>query len=210
MNLPEIKKIAQAEMENKRSSPYNERGDKYAHGERAAALAVRLRKLIFPNDSGYDDILTVAAWFHDISNGVDDHWTIGAAQARELLTGHCTVDELEKICGIIAVHDDRRPGDSNYSNAIKIHQDADWLDHFGTLYIWRFTAYAIGHDETINDALDYYQTKWPEDAARWHDELHFDLSKRIFDDKTAFVETFIERFAAELAGGIWNEEILVG
>ncbi|MCL2408825.1 MAG: hypothetical protein FWC96_04330 [Oscillospiraceae bacterium] len=210
MILSAIKQIAQAEMENKRSSPHNERGDKYTHGERTATLAVRLRQLVLPDERGYDDILTVAAWLHDISNGVDNHWTIGAERVRELLSGHCTAEELGQICGIIAVHDDRNPESNNYSNAIKIHQDADHLDHFGTLDIWRMVAHTIGFDNTINDALAYYQHQWPEDTARWRGELNFELSRKIFDDRTAFAASFIERFTVELTGGIWNEEILIG
>ena len=40
-------------MADKHSSPYYERGDKYAHGKRVAALAVRLRRFILPDENGY-------------------------------------------------------------------------------------------------------------------------------------------------------------
>jgi len=199
-------------MADKRSSPYYERGDKYAHGERVAVLAVRLRQLILPDESGYDETLTVAAWFHDICNGEVDHIrhaTLGANRTRELLAAHCTAKELEQICGIIAVHDNRKPTDKGYSNAVKIHQDADNLDHFGSFDIWRIVTYTLGRDEAISDALDYLQKQWPDDNVRWRGELHFDLSKKIFDDKTAFVKSFIERFAVESVGGIWNESAIV-
>jgi len=210
MNLLNIKKIAQAEMGNKRSAPYNELGDKYTHGERVATLAVRLRKLILPEDSGYDEIMTVAAWFHDICNGAGDrsmHAIAGAARTEALLVGHCTAEELEQICGIIRIHDDRKTTQA-ISNALKIHQDADHLDHFGSFDIWRLVAYTAGHDETIQDALHYLQNRWPDDNTRWRGELHYDISKRIFDDKTEFVKSFIERFAVESMGGIWHEENL--
>ena len=69
-------------MADKRSSPYYERGDKYAHGERVAALAVHL----YP--------------------------------ART---------------------------DKQYSNTVRIHQDADHLDHFGSLGIWRTVTYTMGY-----------------------------------------------------------------
>jgi len=208
MNLPDIKRIAQTEMAEKRSSPCNERGDKYAHGERVAKLAVRLRQLILPNENGYDDFLTVAAWFHDICNVFDDrtqHALVGADRTRELLTVHCTVEELEQICGLIAVHDDRKPADKEYSNAVKIHQDADHLDHFGSFETWRLATYTMGRNETVGDALDYLQNRWPNDNARWRSELNFDLSRKIFDDKTAFFKSFIERFTVESAGGIFIE-----
>ena len=135
MDLSLIKQIIHHEMSDKRSSPYNERGDKYTHGERVASLAVRMRQLIFPNEKLYDDVLTVAAWFHDIRNGITNHAVLGAERTRELLSEHCTDAELNEICSIIAIHDDRRVDDTNYSNAVKIHQDADYLDHFGTFDI---------------------------------------------------------------------------
>lgn len=118
-------------MDGKRSHPFKERSNKYHHGERVAALAVRLRQLILPDENDSDDILTVAAWFHDIRNGANHHAALGAQCTRELLAAHCTAEELDQICDIIAVHDSRRPNDNAYLNIIKIHQDADHLDHFG-------------------------------------------------------------------------------
>jgi uncharacterized protein len=213
MNLPVIKQIAQAEMGGARSSPYNERGDKYTHGERVATLAVRLRRLILPDEGGYDNVLTVAAWFHDICNGTGDraaHAVAGAERAKKLLAGHCAANELEEIRGVIAAHDDRKAENKIYSDAVRIHQDADHLDHFGTNEIWRLAAYTAGHNETIGEALRYLQNRWPDDNARWRGELHFDISRKIFDEKTEFMKSFIERFAVESAGGVWREDMLPG
>ena len=226
MNLPAIKQIATAEFADKRSAPYNERGDKFAHGERVAKLAVRLRQLIFPcsggnlppdfaEDDNIDDILTVAAWFHDVRNGIDGtdrriHAEEGAKITRQLLAGHCTVDELEQICGIISVHDDRKPDGNTYSNAVKLHQDADHLDHFATLGIWRFTLISTGHNQTINEGLDYIKQNRAAEVAKWSTKYNFELSKRIFDDKMRFEDTYFERFFAESEGRIWNEDEIAG
>jgi len=208
MNLPAIKQIVQAEMSHKRSSPYNEIGDKYAHGERTAALALRLRKLILPKEDSHDNILTVAAWFHDICNGRANHCKLGACRTRELISGHVKEDELEQICHIIAVHDNRNHG-NNFSDIVKIHQDADHLDHFGTLDIWRSVAYTTGNDRTIKNALDFLHNTRPAEAIRWRSELHFDISKRIYDDKERYMQSFIQRLTVEGVGGIWNEEALL-
>ena len=211
MNLPAIKQIVQAEMSNKRSSPYNEIGDKYFHGERTATLALRLRQIILPKISDYDEILTIAAWFHDIYNGMVDwrkHCELGAERTRELLTSHVTPEELEQICHIIAVHDDRNH-DNDHSDIVKIHQDADHLDHFGTMDIWRSVAYTTGNDRTIKNALDFFHNTRPTETIRWRSELHFDLSKRIYDDKEQYMQSFIKRLTVEEAGGIWNEEALL-
>ncbi|MDR1669037.1 MAG: hypothetical protein LBR76_03685, partial [Oscillospiraceae bacterium] len=200
---------AYGEVGEKRSHPYKEKGNKYTHGERVAALAVRLRQLLFPDDTGFDGILTAAAWLHDIRNGAEDHAALGAARARELLAPYCSGEETEQICGIIAVHDARKPGDASVPDIVKLHQDADHLDHFGTFDIWALAMYTIGNNQTINDALEYLQGGWHKDNAHWRTVLHFGLSRRIFDDKTAFVKQFTERFAAECAGGIWHEAALL-
>jgi len=204
MNLAAIKQIAYAEFGNKRSSPYNEIGDKFTHGQRVAKIAVQLRQLIFPDEISYDDILTVAAWFHDVYNasGVDrkTHCELGAERTRELLTALCTAKQLEKICALIAVHDDRKPINNNYSHAIKILQDADHLDHFGAIGIWRFIAYATGHDGTINDAVQHLKENRAGYIAQWNNEFNFELSKKIFYDKMRFEDAFFERFLFECDG----------
>ena len=208
MNLPTIKQIIKTEMSNKRSSPYNEIGDKYAHGERTANLALRLRKLVLPNDTTQDNILTVSAWFHDIRNGTANHCEQGAIRTKELLTNHVTPTELEQICHIISIHD-TRDHSKNYLDIIKIHQDADHLDHFGTLDIWRSVAYAIGNKRTIKDALEFFKNTRPAEAKRWRSELHYDISKRIFDDREKYMQSFINRLEIEATGGIWNEETVI-
>jgi len=211
MNLPTIKKIVQTEMSQKRSSPYNEIGDKYAHGERTATIAQKLRRVVLPGDSSRDNILTVAAWFHDICNGVVSHaihCKVGTQRTRELLTGHITANELEQICHIIAVHDDRSHG-STYGEIVKIHQDADHLDHFGTMDIWRSVAYTNGNDLAMKDALGFMLNDRPAEVIKWRSQLHYDISRRIFDDKEEYMQTFIRRFAVEAAGEIWDEAVLL-
>ncbi|MEA4832678.1 MAG: HD domain-containing protein [Oscillospiraceae bacterium] len=161
MNLDKIKSIATELMKDKRSHSWKERGNKYYHGERVAKLVVTLRGIILPNDQSHDEILTIAAWFHDIANGIEEHGTEGSAITREILSDHCTAAELDDICGIIAVHDDRSSNRRFFSDYIKLHQDADYLDHFGTYDIWMNFLYAVPHNETINDVSNYLLTERP-------------------------------------------------
>ncbi len=208
MNLNEIKAIAFDNMENRRSHAWKERGNKYYHGQRVAKLVITLREMIFPNDTAHDGILTVAAWFHDIANGSDDHAILGAAKTRILLENLCAQDDLDEICGIIAVHDDRTAGSQTFPDTVKLHQDADYLDHFGTFDIWSGFLYAAPHDQTIeeqrNDMLERFQA-----FANYRNELNFDVAKAIYNEKVNFFRRFTERFAVESAGGIWRlEEIM--
>ena len=207
MQLDTINELVYALMKDQYSALSNEKAEKYYHGQRTALLAVNLRKRLFLEDAGSDDILTVAAWAHDIMNdGAELHEARGAEKAREVLQPHCMAEELDAICDIIRVHDDRRP-EMNYSNLIKLHQDADLLDHFGVFDVWRMFTYTTAHDQTIMDVMEFMKTRNPEEHLG---QLNFDLSKQIYKEKMRFLMQFAERFAVECAGGIWDEESLFG
>jgi len=206
MDMRAIQAAAFALMGGKSSHEYKDRGNKYYHGQRVAALAVRLRELILPDDNSHDEIITAAAWFHDVMNGAEHHAARGAAKAKEVLAPYCTAEELAEICEIIRVHDDRSSGRGAFSVYAKLHQDADHLDHFGTFDIWANFIYAVPHGRTINDARDSLRHGRRRENSIYREELNFELSRRIFDEKTAFVQYFADRFAVESAGGIWNEE----
>jgi len=209
MNLIVIKELSFEHLGNKSSHPWKERGNKYYHGERVAKLVIKLRKFIIPEDDSHDDILTVAAWFHDIMNGIENHAKEGAKKTRELLDGYCSQYEIEEICKIISVHDDRYSDRSLFSDYIKLHQDADHLDHFGTFDIWIRFFYAAHHDETINEVIDWFQNVRSKEVDKYREELNFEISKKIYDEKSEFVRNFGNRMSVECTGGIWDEtEIL--
>ena len=99
MEFEIIKDIAVAEMKHKSSRPHKEIGNKYYHGQRVGNLVKQLANTI-----GYDtniDILVIAAWFHDISNGEDNHEIAGATRTVELLKGFCEANELESMYQLI-------------------------------------------------------------------------------------------------------------
>ena len=213
MNLEAIAQIAAGEMAGNRSRKWNEIGDKYYHGQRVAKLALRLRQILFPEMTDKDDILTVAAWFHDIYNGHEEyhkaHGEKGAELVRTLLANHCTATELDEICGIIAVHDERSI--KTDSALLKLHQDADHLDHFGTDEIVEECSYSAVHDKSRTATITELQERYEMKSVIWKSQLHFELSRRIYDEKREFVRTFVERFKAELGGEIWNEaQLLAG
>jgi len=207
MDVSAIAQIAAEQMADKSSHPWKERGNKYLHGQRVAKLALTLRKYLFPEDGGGDGILTAAAWFHDICNGEDDHETVGAALTRKLLAPHCSPRELDQICDIIAVHDNREAGKTR-SALVKLHQDADLLDHFGTLAIWVTFQYTVPHDLTLSDRVNYMQEAVATDR-RYLSEFHYDISRHIFIEKSTFVKNFTERFAAESDGEIWDWDTII-
>lgn len=205
MDLVKIKSLAYELMGNKSSHDWKEKGNKYYHGERVSKLVLKLRKYILPNDDSHDDILTAAALFHDIMNGDENHGEEGAKRTREILSEHCTEYELDEICSIINVHDDRSSDHILFSDYIKLHQDADHLDHFGTYDVWMEFLYAIKHDMTITDVIDWFQNTRRNKDKQYKEELNFKISKKILDEKCEFVHYFGDRLSVEGIGGIWNE-----
>lgn len=209
MNLIAIKKLAYEQLGNKNSHHWKEKGNKYYHGERVATLVLSLRKMVLPSDESHDEILTVAAWFHDIMNGNDDHAIKGAKKAREVLHNYCTEEEMDAICDIISVHDDRYTGRHKYSDYIKLHQDADLLDHFGTFDIWMSFIYSIHHGKTMKDVMHWLSDVRPTEDAKYLRELNYEISKSIYKEKSDFVKSFSQRFNVEGIGGIWDLEGLM-
>lgn len=208
MDIITIKNLAFSLLGEKASHGWKEIGNKYYHGERVATLAVKLRELIFPGDNSKDDILTVAAWFHDIMNGKENHATVGATKAREVLQDYCTTEELDEICAIISVHDDRYSGRETYNHLIKLHQDADHLDHFGTYDVWMSFLYAVPHDMKFHEVIDWLVHVRPTQDEKYRNELNYNLSKKIYDEKAEFLKEFSKRFQVEGSGGIWNEDLI--
>ena len=211
MDFKSIKETARAAMALRRSHSWKEMGNKFWHGERVASLAVTLRRHIFPDCTGYDDIPTAAAWFHDIKNGGNDHAVMGAAKTRSLIAAYCTGDELDQICHVIEVHDDRNElSDAKngrrgiHNDIIMLHQDADLLDHFGTYDVLSCFAYMISYGQTVPEAADFLLNERPKDDERYLYMLNYEYSREIYLEKSEFLTGFARRFAVESAGGIYN------
>jgi len=201
MELDKMARLASELLRGKRSHPYKEVGNKYYHGLRTAKLAVTLRKLILPDDDSHDDILTAAAWFHDCANGGADHGNVGADYCMTALRGLCTDEELDEICHIIRVHDDRTHK-VEYSPWVKLHQDADHLDHFGSYDVMMAFLECNGHDRTIDDMIKWFLEMRPGQRGKVKAQLNYDVSRRIYDEKIDFMVMFGERFKAECDGEI--------
>ncbi len=211
MDLNLIKETAKTAMAKRRSHSWKEKGNKYAHGERVAVLAVTLRRYIFPDRDDVDDILTAAAWFHDIKNGTSDHAVKGAAETRTLIADYCSGDELNQICHIISVHDDR----DEYTDAkngrrgihtelVMLHQDADLLDHFGTYDVLSCFAYMLAYGQTVSEAAEFLLNERPNEDERYLYILNYEYSREIYREKCEFLSSFARRFAIESSGGIVN------
>jgi len=201
MNLPELKALA--ELQKHRKAHINrEKGSIYYHGQRVANTVLQLRRAILPNDESHDDILSVAAWFHDIGKDIEPHAHTGAILVRDLLQAHCASEELEEICGLIALHCDRRPNDNKHSAYVKLLQDADLLDHFGVMAVWWSIMWSAHEDESPARNLDYFEREWQPFCKKHRALLNYPQSIAAYDEKITFEQEFFARFRLEAQGDL--------
>jgi uncharacterized protein len=203
MDLQKLKELAFQHMGSRKAHREREMGFIYYHGQRVANIAVTLRKLVLPEDDSKDDLLTAAAFFHDIAKGIEPHGQYGAVLAGELLKEHCKPDELSEITELIRCHQLREKG-AGYSEHIKILQDADILDHFGVIEIWMNFQYYAFTDGPVTESVKFYKEEFPKFAQHVGEMLNYEVSRRIYKEKIDFVRSFAGRMSVEAEGGIYN------
>ena len=207
MNLEEIRKLAFKHMGKRKSHPYREQGFIYYHGQRVGEIALHLRKRIFPQQSKFDDVILIASWFHDLGKGIEPHWEYGALLAREILAPYCKPAELEQIVEIIGSHTLRKQG-ASYPEYVKLVQDGDILDHFGTVEIWMNFLHNAHSEGTMFDSVRFYKEEYSKHAQTVRQLLNYSESVEIFDEKDQFVREFAARLEVEARGQLMiNEEL---
>lgn len=200
MDLQLIKQRAFKNLGSRKAHHHRETGFIYYHGARVANLVINLRKLVLPEDNSKDEILQAAAYFHDVAKGIEPHSTYGAILVKEMLQDLCTEEEVNQISGLIQCHGARKK--RAYNNYEMLLQDADLLDHFGTVELWmNFYYYAI-EDEDMNASIDFYNTEFKDMAVKNRSLLNYEVSERIFDEKLEFVYNFVKRMEIENKGDI--------
>lgn len=183
-------------MGRRRDNRFRETGFIYYHGVRVARIALSLRADLGMDPDG-DDILFAAGVFHDLGKGSRDHHLVGADSVRPLLKPFFEIDELDEISEIITCHNER--GHPEYSDEIKIIQDADILDHYGAIGVWMQFVYSGIADENIFDCLAF-----------WKGEIHrglidesrrginYDVSRRRFERRLEVMQRFMREFESEI------------
>ncbi len=207
MNLEKIKELAFRHLADRKAHKDREKGFIFYHGERTGKLAVSLRKVLIPENTQKDQILLAAGYFHDVAKGIEPHGDYGAVLAKEILKDQCTPSELEEISELIFYHQKRKK-DPNYSDYIKIFQDADVIDHFGTIEIWMNFNYYSYMEQPIEESVKFYNEHFDGHVRKMRELLNYQISERILDDKVQFVKDFAERMKVEAKGEIFNFDIL--
>ena len=199
MDFETLDKIARKNMLSRRSHAERETGFIYYHGQRVARGVIELRKRL-TDDASHDDLLRCAAMFHDIGKGLVNHSATGAALARLFLSDLLKPEELDEVCRLIAAHDLRDPKSDKWDVWAKLLQDADLLDHSGSLEIWLNFHYYAHTGEPIQESVRFYQEEYGRQVEKQRSEINFDQSRQIFDEKIAFVHAFIQRMEVEAVG----------
>ncbi|HEY5561410.1 MAG TPA: HD domain-containing protein [Clostridiaceae bacterium] len=204
MDIKVLKEIAYKHMGNRKAHLEREKGFIYYHGLRVSKLSLILREAILPGDASHDDIIVAASLFHDIGKGMEPHGKYGAVLVKDILIEYCTELEIAKIAEIIYCHNLRKKS-NDYSEYIKIVQDADILDHFGTIEIWMNFQYYAYKDEPMQNSIEFYHNEYDALVQDCRGQLNYEVSLKIFDEKVAFGYSFIARFKKETEGEICIE-----
>jgi uncharacterized protein len=201
VDIDRISRIAYEIMKDRKAQPDREVGYIYYHGKRVGKLAIRLRERLLPCNDSYDRYLLVAALFHDVGKGFDPHAEYGAFLVRNILKEYCCEDEINKIAELIYYHQGPRKEES-LCDYIKILQDADILDRFGTMQIWLNIYDCASKNMPVEQLQDFYNNEIDVRASYMRSLLNFDLSLQIFDEKMRYLQNFIDRLRIESAGDI--------
>lgn len=187
--------LAQRLMKDRKAHLMREKGFVYGHGKRVAVGVIALRGMI-TQDGGHDDGLRIAAMFHDVGKGIEPHGQSGAALAREMLREQLDPALLGEVAFYIAEHTNREAADP----FAKILQDADVLDHFGSLEIGLAFQYGAYNEEGMRATALWYRDAYGPYVERTLRKLNHPQSKAILEDKVAFTLAFARRFEAEWKG----------
>ncbi len=70
--------------------------------------------------------------------------------------------------------------------------------------IWMHFIYSSAHGLAFNDVIEWLVNERPKDDEKYLRELNFDISRKIYNEKSDFVKFFAERFRTEGSGQFWD------
>ena len=204
MNIKEIEAFAFEKMKNRKVLG-REKGFIFYHGQRVGKIARKIYEQVVDSPVELEkDLLYIGGLFHDIGKGIEPHNETGAVLVKELLTDHCHEEQLQIISDIVREHNQR--GEKYQGNSLlgKIIQDADILDHLGTMDIWIAFMYHAQFEESAHNSLEFYTGgQWEEICQMLRSLLNFPVSIKAFDKRKNFTQSFIEQMQREVAGELF-------
>ncbi|WP_353893208.1 HD domain-containing protein [Proteinivorax hydrogeniformans] len=180
---------------------YKERetGYLYYHGLRVANLSLNLANMLGDLSNNTKERMYIAAIFHDVAKGREPHNLTGAIKTKNLLKQVLSQQEINEIARLIYYHN--RRGNDNLHLETKILQDADIIDHTGTLDVWLGMHYVVDEDLSPKQALKFFLGgSWHQMVVQQRAKLNFPLSKRVYDKRVYYAEKFFKKMAWEMKG----------
>lgn len=204
MDFERLDSVARKLMKNRKAHPERELGSVYDHGQRVAKLVVTLRESVVPEDSSMDDILRLAAMFHDVGKGIEPHAAFGPPIMLQAVRGIVGEDEAREAARLIETHCDRRPNEPVHDVWARLLQDADLIDHIGTYNVWMDIQYYAHQGGGVADEAEFLKENAESYARHHRTQLNFPVSVRIYDDRIGFYLEFARRFQVEARGEIYR------
>jgi uncharacterized protein len=202
MDVAEIERIAKEQMETRKEQNAREPGWLYYHGLRTAKIALELAELLGVKINR--EVVYAGALFHDIGKGSEPHNVRGAELTGRLLDPYFSKPELEAVCQIVELHNQRQ-GSKKYSVPVRIVQDADLIDHVGPVVPWLAFYWSGKHGETVHDHIRFITGEENERYRRgMRGRLNFDVSIRMFDERVRWEDEYFKNFRKVYFEGIWH------
>ncbi len=199
MNREAIYRLARQLMEGSCAQPGRERGYILHHGVRVAREAIDLNRCL--KLKADEDLLWAAGLFHDVGKGCEPHWI----RSRELVLEHLAPlieheETLKSIASLVRYHA-KRSDPALLTTELKLIQDADILDHRGCMQIWLAVGGAVNDGKQPEwIASEWNRPQRAERRAEFRQMLHFDESKRRFDERLAREAYFYAALEREISG----------
>lgn len=195
INFDQLDALAADWMLQRKAHLQREKGFIYRHCKRVSVSILQLRRHT-TGDAGHDTALRVAAMFHDIGKGIEPHEETGAAIVQSMLSPHLPPALLTEVVHLIRSHKAYAISDP-WAHLL---QDADILDHFGTIEIGLSFQYSAYNEKGMPETLDWYERHYDRELERIRALLHHRVSQEILDEKAAYTRAFAARLASEMAG----------
>lgn len=192
MDRCQIETIARSQLLDKRENRDREPGWLFYHGLRTARLAQTII-----DHAGLEteaEVLFAGCLLHDLGKGREPHQETGAHLARDLLAAHCSHAELNSICELILLHNQRNHSQT-YPPAVRALQDADLLDHLGPVGVWLAIYRSGNRGQTGSELLRHRQSgAHLSSRQEMRELLNFEISAAIFDQRLAWEHSFFDSF----------------
>lgn len=142
------------------------------------------------------EILEAACWLHDIEKGKnaeipDCHAEEGAKKSKKMLFELYDEFEASMIMDMIRFHDKRRPEENEYSNLIKLIQDADVMAKFNYHYVWN-KNYEAGKYLSESNLAQYHE-KLDSVEVAVVSKLNFEHSKILINRRIRDIKEKVEK-----------------